>query len=180
MLINLAIWVQNLEVFTDLRASAYAYPILLALHLIGIAMFGGMVLLTDLRMLGWAMRSYPIADLIKHTRNFKRVGLVFAGTCGLLLFCSKAEGYYYNPFFRAKVTLFALVIVHAMVFRGSIYNKPDEIEGNAALLSRARTAAWMSLTLWTCILIAGRAIGYLMAPSGLHFAGLFVPFTSTL
>jgi hypothetical protein len=180
MLINLAIWVQNLSYFTDLRSSGYTYPIFLALHLVGLSLFGGMILVTDLRILGWAMRSTPIADVINNTRVWKRIGLVLTATCGLLLFCSKAEAYYYNDFFRVKLILFALVLVHALVFRGSVYNKADEIDANPALLGRARTAASLSLILWICILIAGRAIGYLTAPSGMHFAGLFAPFTNTL
>jgi uncharacterized protein DUF6644 len=180
MLIDLAIWVQNLGVFTDLRSSAYMYPILLSLHLVGLGMFGGMILVTDVRILGWAMRGFTIADVINSTRWFKRIGLVFTATCGFLLFCSKAEAYSYNPFFQAKLTLFALVIVHALIFRGSVYNQPDKIEGNPSLLSRARIAAALSLTLWTCIMICGRGIGYLNAPGGLHFAGLLERLTNAL
>ena len=172
MLIDIAIWVQNLGVFADLRSSAYAYPVLLSLHLVGLGMFGGMILVTDVRILGWAMRGFTIADVIKSTRWFKRIGLVFTAGCGFLLFCSKAEAYAYNAFFQVKLTLFALVIVHALIFRGSVYNKPDEIEGNPSLLSRARTAAALSLLLWTCIMICGRGIGYLNSPAGLHFAEL--------
>jgi hypothetical protein len=180
MLIQLAIWVQNLEFFTDLRSSGYMYPVFLALHLVGIAIFGGLILVTDLRILGAAMRSFSIADVINRTRMFKRVGLVCAATFGVLLFCSKAEAYYYNPLFRTKITLFALVALHALIFRGSVYNRADEIEGNPALLGRAKTAAWLSLVLWVGILIAGRGIGYLSAPAGLHFAGLLAPLTNFL
>jgi len=180
MLINLAIWVQNLSFFADLRSSGYTYPVLLALHLVGLAMFGGMILVTDARILGWGMRGYAIADVIKQTRWFKRIGLVFTATCGFLLFCSKAEAYYYNTFFRIKLTLFTLVLIHWLVFRGSVYSKPDEIEGNPALLGRAKTAAALSITFWTCIMIAGRGIGYLNAPSGLHFSMLLTPFVNAL
>ena len=180
MLIDLAIWVQNLGPFADLRSSAYMYPILLSLHLVGLGLFGAMILVTDVRILGWGMRSFTIANVIKNTRWLKRIGLVFTATCGFLLFCSKAEAYSYNAFFQAKLTLFALVIVHALIFRGSVYNRPDEIEGNPALLSRARTAAALSLTLWTCIMICGRGIGYLNSAPNLHFAGLFARLMNAL
>jgi hypothetical protein len=180
MLISLAIWVQNLPYFTDLRSSGYTYPFLLALHLVFISLFGGMILVTDLRILGWAMRSYPIADVINRLRVPKRIGFVLAATCGFLLFCSKAEAYYYNAFFQTKLTLFALVAIHALIFRGSVYNKAAALDATPSQLGRARTAAWLSLLLWTCILIAGRGIGYLTTPSGMHFAGLRAPFTSAL
>ncbi|MEQ1883445.1 MAG: DUF6644 family protein [Bryobacteraceae bacterium] len=171
-MIPILIAIQNISVFTDLRSSAYMYPALLALHLAGISLFGGLILITDLRILGAAMKSFSIADVIERTRNLKRIGLVFAAGCGVMLFCSKAEAYYYNDFFRAKVVLFALVAIHAVLFKSSIYNQPESIEGNPSLMSKARAAAWVSLVLWTCILIAGRGIGYIAAPFGLHFAGL--------
>jgi Family of unknown function (DUF6644) len=180
MLVNLAIWVQNLNFFADIRSSGYTYPVLLALHLVGIGLFAGMILATDIRILGWGMRGYAIADVIKQTRWFKRIGLLFTATCGFLLFCSKAEAYYYNTFFRIKLILFALVLIHALIYRGSVYNQPDAIEGNPSLLSRARIAAGLSLTLWTCIMIAGRGIGYLNAPAGMHFSMLLAPFRNVL
>ncbi|MEQ1946799.1 MAG: DUF6644 family protein [Bryobacteraceae bacterium] len=179
-MIPILIAVQNLSWFTDLRSSAYMYPSLLALHLVGISLFGGLILITDLRILGAAMKSFSIAEVIDRTRSFKQIGFVFAAGCGVLLFCSKAEAYYYNPLFRAKVVLFALVAIHAALFKSSIYNRPESIEGNPALMSKARTAAWVSLILWTCILIAGRGIGYISAPFGLHFAGLLHGVTNAL
>lgn len=180
MLIQLAIWVQNLSYFTDLRSSGYTFPIFLALHLVGMSLFGGMILVTDLRILGWAMRGTPIATVVNNTRIWKRIGLVFAGTFGFLLFCSKAEAYYYNAFFRIKLLLFAMVILHALVFRGSVYNNAAEIDSNPSVLGRAKIAAGLSLILWICILIAGRSIGYLTAPGGMHFAALFAPFANAL
>mgnify|MGYP003704348481 CR=1 FL=1 len=54
------------------------------------------------------------------------------------------------------------------------------IEGNPALMSKGRMAAGISITLWTCIMIAGRGIGYLTAPAGLHFAGLLGRLTNVL
>ena len=40
---------------TALRESALAYPIVMSLHLSSIALFGGMILMTNLRLLGLAM-----------------------------------------------------------------------------------------------------------------------------
>ena len=168
-MVPLLIAIQNTDFFADIRSSGYTYPVLLALHLVGISIFGGLILVTDLRILGAGMKSISIADVVNRTRMWKRIGLVFAGGCGFLLFCSKAEAYYYNPLFRAKIFLFAMVAVHAIIFKGSIYNQPENIEGNPALMSKARMAAGISITLWTCIMIAGRGIGYLTAPAGLHF-----------
>src|SRR5665213_760278 len=128
MLLWLARWAENIEFFAYIRSSAYTYPVILSLHMVAIALFGAMILLTDLRLLGLAMRSCSVSDLVDQLRVPKRIGFVFAATCGILLLGSKAEDYYYNIFFRIKLTLFMLVIVHALVFRRSVYNRVAEID----------------------------------------------------
>jgi hypothetical protein len=122
-----------------------------------------MIVTTDLRLLGWAFRGSSIAAVVDQLRIPKRIGFLLAGTCGFLLFCSKAEDYYFNVFFRMKVSLLILVVVHALVFRGSVYNQPEKLDGPSGAPLRAKIAAGISLFLWICILCAGRAIGYVQA-----------------
>jgi hypothetical protein len=169
MLISFLIWLQNLEPFSDLRSSAYVFPIVLALHLTAISLFGAMIVATDLRLLGWVLRDDSNADVIKRLRWPKRIGFVLAATCGFLLFSSKAEEYYYNVFFRTKISLFILVAVHALVFRKSVYGNPEELDRAAKPPARAKLAAGLSLFLWLAILCAGRAIGYVAGLAGMHF-----------
>src|SRR5579871_5434146 len=106
-------WVSGLDFFTSLRESALAYPIIMSLHLSSIAVFGGLILLTDLRLLGLAMPSVSVSDMIAQTRIWKRIGFVIMVTCGILLAGAKFESYYDNPYFELKLTLLLLVGVHA-------------------------------------------------------------------
>jgi hypothetical protein len=174
MLLSFAIRVQNTPLFTYLRGSpSYVYPVILSLHMLTIALFGGMVLMTDLRLLGWAMRKRSMADVVNQLRVPKRIGFAIAATFGLLLLGAKAEVYYFNIFFRIKISLFTLVAVHAMIFRRSIYNRPEEIDRAPQLPTRAKLAGGLSLVLWICIFSAGRGIGYLFIPGGMHLAPYF-------
>jgi len=166
MLLSSLIWVQNLEFFAYLRSSAYTFPTILALHLCAISLFGAMIVATDLRLLGWAFRGSSIASVVDQLRIPKRIGFLLAATCGFLLFCSKGEDYYFNAFFRMKVSLLVLVAVHALVFRPSVYNEPAKLDGPGGTPVRAKIAAGISLFLWICILCAGRAIGYVQAQPG--------------
>ena len=61
---------------TSVRESALLYPIILSLHLTSIAVFGGMILMTDLRLLGWALNTTPAAEVIRQLRVWKRLGFV--------------------------------------------------------------------------------------------------------
>jgi len=164
MLLSLAQWIQATDFFTWLRGSANTYPIVMSLHMVGIAFFGGMILMTDMRLLGWAMRKRPISDVINQFRVPKRWGLLLTATCGFLMFGSKAEEYYYNAFFRAKLALFALLIVHAVVFYRSVYADPAVLDRSPSVPANAKVAAALSLLLWTSVACCGRGIGYIEPP----------------
>ena len=172
MLLSFAQWVQATDFFTAIRMSWYVYPAIMTLHLVAIACFGGMILMGNLRLLGIAMRNRSASDVIEQLRVPKRVGFVLVATCGILLAGSKAEEYYYNRFFWLKLALIALVGVHGLVFRGSVYNRPSAFDGLKRLPGRARLAAALSLLLWTSVACAGRGIGYVEAPlDKLHARG---------
>jgi hypothetical protein len=149
---------------TAVRESELAYPIILSLHLASIAFFGGLILMTDLRLLGLALRGSPAADVIRGLRVWKRVGFTIMVTCGLLLASAKADQYYTNPYFLIKMTLLVLVGIHAMIFRRSVYGNPERLDATPALPSAAKIAACLSLALWIGIMCAGRWIAYYEKP----------------
>jgi uncharacterized membrane protein len=162
--LEFAQWVQGTDWATFLRMSAYIYPAILATHLTGIALFAGAVLVTDLRLLGVILRNQPVSDVINQMRWPKRLGFVIVATCGILLASSKAEEYYYNSFFRAKLALFVAVALHALVFRGSVYNNAAALDQAPRIPGRAKLAAAISLLLWISIACVGRGIGYIEPP----------------
>lgn len=167
MFLSLAIWLQNTGLFRFIRESDHGYEILLALHVSSIALFAATVVMTDLRLLGWALRGHTIQSVVNQMRVPKRIGFLCVATFGFLMFGIKAEEYYYNVFFRIKILLFLLVAVHALVFRPRVYNQ-------AATASGVKLAAGCSLFLWLLIVCAGRGIGYIHPPVfSHHFAVLF-------
>ncbi len=169
-MMTFAQWIENTPFFSYIRGSGYEYPIILALHLVGLAFFAGLILLTDLRLLGWGLRGFSIASVVNAARWPKRIGFLWVAACGATLAGSKAEGYFLNTFFQIKMTLLFLVFVHAMVFRPTVYNHPEELDRAPQIPGRAKLAASLSLVLWISILSAGRAIGYMNSPGGLHYA----------
>jgi hypothetical protein len=133
-----------------------------------------MILMTDLRLLGWAMRKRSIADVIDQFRVPKRWGLLLTVTCGVLMAGSKAEEYYYNTFFRTKLILLAVVILFELVFYRGVYANPAALDQAPRVPGTAKTAAALSLLLWISIACCGRGIGYIEPPldkihAGIHF-----------
>jgi hypothetical protein len=164
MLLSFAQWIQLTGFFTALRGSAYVYPIILSLHMVGLAFFGGMVLMTDMRLLGLTMRKRSITEVVDLFRIPKRWGLLLIVTCGILLAGSKAEEYYYNTFFRTKLILLGAVLVHELVFRRRVYANPAALDRTPTVPASAKLAAALSLLLWTSIACCGRGIGYIEPP----------------
>ena len=176
MLLSAAIWLQKTDLMRALRESDRGYETLLALHVSFIALFGAMILLTDLRLLGVGPSGYTVSDVVDQLRVPKRIGFLCVATCGFLMFGMKAEEYYLNISFRIKVLLFLAVAVHAAVFRPRVYNQAAELEQSPEPRARAKAAAATSLALWFGIVCAGRGIGYIHPPPfSHHFAQLQTP-----
>jgi hypothetical protein len=156
--------IKDTDFFTSLRESGLAYPIIMSLHLTSIAIFGGLILMTDLRLLGMGMRSVTISDMVKQTRPWKWVGFFIMVTCGVLLAGAKLDTYYDNPYFQIKLALLACVAVHAKVFRRSVYANPEQLDGAPVIPGVAKAAACLSLVLWIGIMSMGRWIAYFERP----------------
>ena len=176
--LEFAQWVQSSGWATALRGSSYIYPVLLSSHLTGIALFAGAILVTDLRLLGVVLRNHPVSEVIQQSRVLKRIGFVIVVTCGVLLASSKAEEYYYNAFFRAKLALLVLVALHALVFRGGVYNNGAALDQAKRIPGQARLAGALSLILWISIACMGRGIGYIEPPLDKLHAKLHAGFTA--
>jgi Family of unknown function (DUF6644) len=152
--------IQSIGFMTDIRESALVYPIIMTTHLACIAIFGGLILMTDMRLLGWALRSYTVTQVVTGLRPWKRLGGTIMISMGLLLAGSEADNYYPNPFFWTKLTLLGLIGVHALVFRPLVYNATEAIDSEPQIPARAKAAAWLSLILWMSVLSMGRLIAY--------------------
>lgn len=156
MLVPFFRWLQDTGFFSHIRDSAYAYPVLLSLHIVAFVFLGGMVLATDLQLLGVGMKSYPVSDVINGLRIPKRLCLAFAAICGVLMFGAKAERYSNNPWFWLKITLLVLIAGNYLIFRREVYAGAAKLDRAPGPPARARLAAGLSLLLWVGVVWAGR------------------------
>jgi hypothetical protein len=112
--------------------STWGYPIVSAIHVLAMALFGGAVLVTDLRIMG----------VTTELRGWRWIGCLIVVLTGLLLFVSNPVRYSASAFFRIKMLLLVLLGI------------------NAVLSRRARLAAYLSLALWIAVIFASRAIAF--------------------
>jgi len=158
--VNIAHSIQSIGFLSDFSESVLAYPIVLSTHLTCIAFFGGMILMTNLRLLGLTFKSLTITEMVTSMRPWKRGGAVIMICTGLLLATSEAEKYAPNPYFWTKMIVLGLIGVHAVIFRPLVYNRTEELDRSAVIPPKAKVAAILSLVLWTTMFTMGRLIAY--------------------
>ena len=154
----LLVWIESTRSSTAIREGGLPYPIIGGIHLLAIALFGGMLLVTDLRLLGLVMRRRPFSEVWYQFRPWKQFGFVVVTVTGLLLAWSEPIRLYNSPSFWVKMALLVLVGVHALVFRPRVYRHPEKQD--AGVSSQAKLAAVLSVILWAGLCLSGRRIAF--------------------
>ena len=159
-LLSFCQWLQGTEVSTAIREGALYYPIIGGIHLLSIALFGGMIVVTDLRLLGWGFQRYPVSDVITQLRPWKWLGFGVILVTGLLLSWAEPIKLYNSKSFWTKMTLIVLVGIHAVVYRPEVYDNGAMLDKMTVMPPKAKRAAGLSLLLWAVIVFAGRMIAF--------------------
>ena len=159
-LLSICEWIQNTDLSTAIREGALYYPIIGGVHLLAIALFGGMLLAVDVRLLGWGMKSCTVSDVVEQLRGWKRLGFVVVVASGVLLAWAEPLKLYHSKSFWIKMTLFLLVAVHALVFRRAVYGNPAKLDEAPSMPTKAKLAAALSMILWVGLVFSGRLIAF--------------------
>src|SRR5262245_62037467 len=148
--------IESTELSTAIREGGLPYPIIGGIHLLAIALFGGMVLSTNLRLLGWGVGRWRVSELVQQLRPWKWAGFVVVTITGLLLTWSEPIKLYRSPSFWIKMVLFTMLGLHAIIFRRDVYNNTSALDKR--LTTKAKLAAACSMILWAGLVVFGRWI----------------------
>lgn len=138
--------------FSPIRTHAFAYPALEVVHIIGIALLLGNLVLLELRVWG-AGAALPVPSLARLTLVLVATGFGLAGLSGVLMFVSQANELIANRAFVVKMGLLTLAASNAAWFhgRGSLV----KLDGVARLQTVASTLIWIA------VIGCGRWIAYI-------------------
>ena len=78
------------------RESLWLFPALEAVHLLGLSLLGGSLLLVDLRLLGLGVRSRTSEQMMVAAKPWLLISLLILIGTGVPLFLSEAVKCYYN------------------------------------------------------------------------------------
>jgi hypothetical protein len=152
-------WVDAFPSSIAMRESLYAFPVLLTVHLISLAMFAGLVVMMDLRLLGVAYRSTPFSEVQARLFPWQMVGMVVTSIAGLLLFYSQPMRYFGKVLYWIKMALIVLAGVNALLFHFTTYRSIAKWDTARPPLG-AKVAGGLSLAMWAGIVAFGRLTAY--------------------
>jgi len=137
--------------FDALQSSAWAYPTLEALHVLGIALLVGNLVALEVRVFGGAA-AVPVAPLARLSLTIALLGFVLAASSGLLMFGTRPGELLANRYFLSKMALLALAGANALWFHGRASLR--------RLDTLARAQMLLSTALWVAAVFCGRWIAY--------------------
>lgn len=135
-------------------------PIIQTVHILGIAVVMGSVVLLNLRLLGLAVPSQSISDLTARTLPWFWIALVSNFASGAFFVFGRPNRYFNNPVFASKLAFLIPAIALALFFYLMHRRHPGYWE-QASRRWQARGLAIVSLGLWIMVIMAGRWIAYL-------------------
>jgi uncharacterized membrane protein len=152
--------IEGWRIATAIREGLFSFPIFESIHVVGLAMVFGTILIVDLRLLGLASTNRPFQKLASEIIKWTWVGFAITLITGALMFTTNASVYYHNTYFRIKMLLLVLAGINMGYFELTTGKKASEWGGPGSTHPAGRRAAKLSLLIWISVIVFGRLIGF--------------------
>lgn len=127
-----------------------------SLHLMSLALLGGTVLVTDLRLLNVMLKDVPSEVVIESAHKWFRVALIVIISTGIFMAAAVATRMYYNPFYWAKMSALLAGIIFVFAIKRPLLKRPHASINPIVL----KSVAAASLIIWFSVAATGRWIGF--------------------
>lgn len=160
LLFDLATWLSEQPWSSGLQGSYYMYNWVETTHVLTLTVFLGMLLMIDLRMLGLSLTSVPASKVAERLDRPMMIGFAIMIITGFMLFYAAPIRTTQSVWFRIKVILLIAAGINAMLFRRKMQGAVHSWDTDPVPPRSVRTAAGLSLALWSGVVITGRCIAY--------------------
>ena len=143
-----------------MRGSLKAMPLIEATHVLAIATVFGTIFIVDLRLLGIAGTNRPYSVVAREMLGKTWAAFIVAVITGALLVAPNAITYYGNTAFRLKMLALLVAGLNMVIFQILTARSMPSWDNSPRTPGAARTAALISLIVWTAIIFLGRWIGF--------------------
>jgi hypothetical protein len=135
---SLAVWIDAQTSSTALHESFYLYNWIETTHVLALTLSLGLLLVIDLRMLGFAVMFLT----------------------GMALFYAIPVRSAQSVWFRIKVMLLVAAFINALLFHKHLRNAGSDWDTASKAPVNLRLGAWVSVGCWLLVVICGRLIAY--------------------
>ena len=163
MLTTIRTWLDLVEALPSsvaIRESINGYTALLALHVIGMCVFAGLVLMMDLRLMGVGNMRTPFSQIQKRLFPWQMAGMALSTVTGAILIYGQPSRFYANIFFWVKMMMMLLAAVNALAFHRATYHTVVTWDAHPVPPFAAKLSGVLSVALWAGVVVAGRMIAY--------------------
>ncbi len=133
-----------------------------SIHVIGVGLVVGSIMMVDLRLLGLAALRYPASQVTRKLVPWTWGAFVVAAVTGFGLFATRATGYLDNPAFQIKLLLLPLACLNMAWFQFRTFRSIESWDTAAETPMAAKLAGGISLLLWAGVVLAGRWTGHII------------------
>jgi hypothetical protein len=140
--------------------NAWAIPAIQSIHIVGIAMVMGSVLMIDLRILGWAGMDQTLRQTAGRFGPWLTGSLWLLLATGILMVIGEPARELISFSFWLKMALVAIGAAVAAIFLRAVSR--DERRWEQTLVHRPsiKTLAVLTFLVWAAIIVLGRLIAY--------------------
>ena len=142
-----------------MRQWLWLYPAVEVVHLAGIALLVGSIVVLDMRLLGFS-RTLPVRRLAAHVLPWTLGSFALILPSGLAMFVAHAGDLIASPVFALKMCLIMAAATNAAVFHAGVFRGAAAWDVGAPPPAAARAAAALSLALWISVIACGRLLAY--------------------
>jgi hypothetical protein len=140
--------------------NTWAIPAIQSIHIVGIALVMGSVLMIDLRILGWAGSDLTLQQTSRRFGPWLTASLWLLLATGVLMVIGEPVRELVTFSFWLKMTLVAIGAIVAAIFRISLRRHERQWEETLVHRSSIKGLAVLTFFVWTVVIVLGRFIAY--------------------
>ena len=152
--------IQDSAIGTSIRESVWTFPVIETVHVLGLGISVGIIVMLDLCLVGAGIRHLSPSQIMKQLKAWYLGGFAAMIISGMLLFWSEAALAYRSPTFRIKICFLILAGINAAFYEVKYAPRSPEWDKSGNVPGGAKVVGWVSLICWLGVIGFGRWTAY--------------------
>lgn len=148
-------WIEGLWLGKSIVESNWLFPVIESVHLLGLALLGGSVMIVDMRLLGLGLKSRSVKEVAGEARPWMILAIGIMLATGIPLFMCEAVKCYYSPAFWVKMEALVVALIYTFTIR-TRFTRSEAVHSTA----RQALVGALSIAIWFTVAAGGRWIGF--------------------